>query len=136
VKLDALPTAELLQSLFQPTAALHDGAAVIRGGRIAAAGCLLPLAVSPQSRELGTRHRAAVGLAEELDAAVVVVSEERGEISLAVDGILHRGLDESALRQRLARLMVEAGPVGMAGLLRRLGRPTEKKPPEDRREAV
>jgi len=136
VRLDALPSPELLLALFHPGGALHDGAVVIQRGRVAAAGCLLPLAVSPQLRDVGTRHRAALGLAEEVDAAVVVVSEERGEISLAVDGVLHRGLDEVALRQLLGRLLAPAPARGVAGLLARLGRSTDKRDPGDRREAV
>jgi diadenylate cyclase len=134
VKLDAAPSAELLMSLFHPGGALHDGAVVIQRGRVAGAGCLLPLAASPRLRDLGTRHRAALGLAEEVDAAVVVVSEERGEISLAVDGSLHRGLDEGALRQLLGRLLAPPQPRGMAALFARLARPDRRRP-EDRREA-
>ncbi len=109
VRLDAELSHELLLSIFHPGAALHDGAVVLQRGRVEAASCLLPLTASSQSRELGTRHRAAVGLAEEVDAVVVVVSEERGEISLAVDGELHRALDESELRHRLASLLVPPG---------------------------
>lgn len=105
VKLDAALSEELLLSLFQPGGPLHDGAAVIQQGRVVAAACLLPLTTAPQARELGTRHRAALGLAEELDAAVVVVSEERGEISVAVEGELHRGLDETELRHWLTKLI-------------------------------
>ena len=108
VKIDAALTQELLLALFQPGGALHDGAVVLQRGRVAAARCLLPLTASAQVGDLGTRHRAALGLAEELDAAVVVVSEERGEMSVAVDGLLHRRIDESALRELLARLLVPA----------------------------
>jgi diadenylate cyclase len=136
VRLDAAPSAELLLALFYPGGALHDGAVVLQRGRVAAARCLLPLTVSTKLRDLGTRHRAAVGLAEEVDAAVVVISEERGEISLAVEGQLHRGLDEGALRQFLARLLVDPEPRGMAGWLARLARPPSREPPEDRRAAV
>jgi diadenylate cyclase len=138
VKLDAAPSTELLLALFQPGGALHDGAVVLQRGRLAAAGCLLPLSASPQLRELGTRHRAAVGLAEEVDAAVVVVSEERGEISVAVDGFLHRALDEAALRQLLARLLVRAKPRGVAALFRgrASGSVGASKPEEDRRAAI
>jgi diadenylate cyclase len=138
VRIDAAPSAELLLALFHPGGALHDGAVVLQRGRVAAAGCLLPLTVSPKLRDVGTRHRAAVGLAEEVDAAVVVVSEERSEISLAVDGTLHRALDEGALRQLLARLILDPEPRGMAALLARLSRPPSSHggPPEDRREAV
>ncbi|GEJ57174.1 diadenylate cyclase CdaA [Anaeromyxobacter diazotrophicus] len=136
VRIDAAASAELLLALFQPGGALHDGAVVLQRGRLAAARCLLPLTVSPKLRDVGTRHRAAVGLAEEVDAAVVVVSEERGEISLAVEGVLHRRLDEGALRQLLARLLVEPEPRGLAGLLARVARPPSQDPPEDRRAAV
>jgi len=109
VRLDAAVTAELLVTLFQPRTPLHDGAVVVRGARAAAAGCLLPLSGAAAPPELGTRHRAALGLAEELDAAVVVVSEERGEISVAVDGALRRGLDEAALRAVLHGLFAPPG---------------------------
>jgi diadenylate cyclase len=137
VQLEAAPSAELLLSIFQHASPLHDGAVVLRRGRVAASGCLLPLTSTPIVRDLGTRHRAALGLAEEVDALVVVVSEERGEISLAVDGTLSRGLDEGALRRELARLLVpvSAGPV--EGLLVRLGlrpprRAGDAKPEGDR----
>jgi diadenylate cyclase len=138
VKLDATPSHELLVALFQPGGPLHDGAVVLQRGRIAAASCLLPLSTTPAERELGTRHRAALGLAEEVDAIVVVVSEERGEVSLAADGKLHRGLDEGALRQLLARLLVPEQSAGVAGLLARVGRrrAPEPKRPEDDRAAV
>jgi diadenylate cyclase len=138
VRIDAAPSAELLLALFHPGGALHDGAAVLQRGRVAAARCLLPLTSSHALSDLGTRHRAAVGLSEEVDAAVVVVSEERGEISLAVDGALHRALDEGALRRQLARLLVEPAPRGVAALLGRLAsRPARRgEPPEDHRAAL
>ncbi|BDG07852.1 diadenylate cyclase CdaA [Anaeromyxobacter paludicola] len=110
VRLDSALTPELLGSIFHNGGPLHDGAVVIQRGRIVAARCLLPLTQREAAPELGTRHRAALGLAEEVDAAVVVVSEERGEISLAVDGQLTRRLDEHALRERLLALLVEDGP--------------------------
>ena len=121
IRIDAEVSAELLVGLFQPGGPLHDGAVVVRRGRVAAARCLLPLTVSPL-RDVGTRHRAALGLAEELDAVVVIVSEERGEVSLAVDGVLHRGIDEGALRELLVRLLVAAPQKGVGGLFARLGR--------------
>lgn len=106
VPMDAAVSAELLGSLFQPGAPLHDGAAIIQGDRISAAGCFLPLSRNLQlSRTLGTRHRAALGLSEEMDALVVVVSEETGVVSLAVDGSIERGLDASGLGARLATLL-------------------------------
>lgn len=106
VKLDAANSAEVLLSVFYPGSPLHDGAVIIRNGRVVAARCLLPLTSTATASELGTRHRAALGLAEEVDAAVVVVSEERGEISLAVDGELRRGLDARLLRDLLHTLFI------------------------------
>lgn len=117
--LDADLSPELLLALFNTGSPLHDGAVVVRGSRVAAAGCILPLSDEPAARQLGTRHRAALGLAEELDAAVVVVSEERGEISVALDGALHRDLDETALRALLHGLFVPPRRPG-GGLLERL----------------
>jgi diadenylate cyclase len=106
VPMEAVVSAELLGSLFQPGSPLHDGAALIQGDRITAAGCFLPLSRNlGLSRTLGTRHRAAVGLSEETDAVIVVVSEETGVISLAVDGVLERGLDAERLQERLATLL-------------------------------
>lgn len=141
VPLDAAPTAQLLQAIFVPGGPLHDGAVVVRRGRIAAARCMLPLAAAAD-RALGTRHRAALGLAEELDAVVVVVSEERGEVSLAVDGELHRGLDEAQLRALLAQLVAPPPRRGFVALLAGLFRAPSKgeggarPPPEDRHAAL
>ncbi len=122
VRVDAEVSAELLVALFQPGGPLHDGAVVVRRGRVTAARCLLPLTSSPELRDVGTRHRAALGLAEEVDAAVVVVSEERGETSLAVDGVLHRGLDAGAVRERLAALTMPPPERGVTAVLGRFGR--------------
>ena len=95
-------TAELLKNLFYNKAPLHDGAVIIREGRIAAAGCVLPLTQSRNlSKDLGMRHRAGIGLSEESDAVVIIVSEETGAISLAVDGMLKRHLNAAALTQLL-----------------------------------
>jgi len=108
IPLDAQVTYDLLVSIFQPTAPLHDGAVIIQEGRIAAASCFLPLTVQPAiSRELGTRHRAAIGLTEENDAVAVVVSEESGLISIALDGTIERGLSPNDLRNRLKALVVQ-----------------------------
>ena len=119
VPLEAVVSAELLGSLFQPGSPLHDGAALIQGDRITAAGCFLPLSRNlGLSRTLGTRHRAAVGLSEETDAVIVVVSEETGAISLAVDGVLERGLEAERLQERLAELLsVGDGPSRSRSLL-------------------
>jgi diadenylate cyclase len=105
ITVDARVTAELIQNLFSPRTPLHDGAAIVRGHRLAAAGCFLPLSDSPSlTKDLGTRHRAGVGISEISDAAVVIVSEETGIISLAANGRLDRYLDEEALRERLTSL--------------------------------
>lgn len=109
VRLDARVSKELLYSLFVPERQnpLHDGAVVIRHGRVHAAGVFLPMSVNPQiDRALGTRHRAALGLSEETDALVIVVSEERGTVSLAVEGALERDLKATELRKRLTDLLI------------------------------
>jgi len=106
IPLDAMVTYDLMATIFQPGSPLHDGAAIVQGDRIAAAACFLPLSVNPRvSRELGTRHRAALGLTEENDAVAIVVSEESGAISLAMGGDLERGLSADALRVRLRSLL-------------------------------
>jgi diadenylate cyclase len=111
VPLEALLSADLLVSLFLPYSPLHDGAAVIRGDRIAAAGCFLPLSRNTQlGRAMGTRHRAALGLSEETDAVVLVVSEESGRISLAVGGHMESPLDRDLLRQRLVEMFSLSEP--------------------------
>jgi len=100
--LEARVSKELLLSIFHPTSPLHDGAVVVQEGRIAAAGCFLPLSMSPTvAKELGTRHRAAIGLTEETDAVVIVVSEETGTISMVQAGKLDRDLDAVTLRRAL-----------------------------------
>ncbi len=107
IHLDAAISYDLLTTIFQPGAPMHDGAVIVQEGRIAAAACFLPLTVSPTfDRELGTRHRAAIGVTEESDAVAVVVSEERGEVSVAVDGRIERGLTHDQLRMRLHELML------------------------------
>jgi diadenylate cyclase len=106
IPLDATVTYDLMATIFQPGSPLHDGAAIVQRDRVAAAACFLPLSVNPRvSRELGTRHRAAIGLTEENDAVAVVVSEETGMISLAIAGDLERGLSADALRLRLRALL-------------------------------
>jgi len=106
VPMDAAVSAELLGSLFQPGSPLHDGAAIIRGDRISAGGCFLPLSRNLElARTLGTRHRAALGLSEETDAVVVIVSEETGAVSLAVEGVIELALDVERLRARLGELL-------------------------------
>jgi uncharacterized protein (TIGR00159 family) len=104
IEVDAELSAELLGSIFMPNTPLHDGAVILRGDRIVAAGCTLPLTDSPLPAELGMRHRAALGITEGTDAVVVVVSEERGSIALASHGRMRPDLDEDRLRERLRRL--------------------------------
>lgn len=106
IPLDARLTYDLLVSIFQPTAPLHDGAVIVQGDRIAAAACFLPLTVNPRlSRDLGSRHRAALGVTEENDSVAIVVSEETGGIALVIDGAIERGLDAERLRSRLKSLI-------------------------------
>lgn len=105
IALDANVTSELIDTIFMPNTPLHDGGIVIRSERIVAAGCLFPLTDNPHiSKRLGTRHRAAIGLSEETDAICVVVSEETGSISLAVDGKLTQDLDREGLEKMLRSL--------------------------------
>ena len=100
--IDSRVSDQLIRNIFFPKAALHDGAMIIRNGRIAAAGCVLPLSESERiSADLGTRHRAAVGMSEASDAVVVVVSEETGAISVAVGGMLKRHLAPQTLERLL-----------------------------------
>jgi diadenylate cyclase len=103
--LDAKVSKELLISIFHPASPIHDGAVVIKGNRVVAAGCFLPITLSPEvSKAMGTRHRAGLGLAEETDAVVIVVSEETGIISLAIGGKLETNLDMARLRNVLTDL--------------------------------
>ena len=106
IPLDATVTYDLLASIFQPGSPLHDGAVIIQGERIAAAACFLPLSVNPRlSKDLGTRHRAALGLTEENDALAIVVSEETGSISLVTGGGIERGVTADRMRTRLRDLL-------------------------------
>ena len=128
-------TAEMLATLFVPGSPLHDGAVIIRGDRLVAAGCVLPLAETlPGVGRMGTRHRAALGLTLESDAVIVIVSEETGLISIAHQGKLYRGLDAQALRDTLITLLGAAPdseassvllrPFARAATLRTIGRRT------------
>ena len=125
IALDALLTYDLLVSIFNPGTPLHDGAVVIQGNRVAAASCFLPLTVNPElSRTLGSRHRAAIGLSEDTDAVVVVVSEETGTVSLVSGGRIVRDLDARALKAALLEALEvekteQAGPQGLPGLATR-----------------
>jgi diadenylate cyclase len=105
IPLDAHVSYDLLLAIFRPASPLHDGAVIIQGTRIAAAACFLPLSLNPAiSTQVGTRHRAAMGVTEESDAAVVLVSEQTGAISLAVGGTMEFGLTVGQLTERLAGL--------------------------------
>jgi diadenylate cyclase len=100
-------TSELLETIFTPPTPLHDGAVLIRGNQLVAAGCILPLTTNPRlAANLGTRHRAALGVTEETDTVVIVVSEETRSVSIAMDGQLKMNVDPAALRSELARLFV------------------------------
>src|SRR3989475_5639451 len=102
IALDAALSYDLLVTVFNPSVPLHDGAVIIQNGRIAAVACFLPLTVKPRlSKELGTRHRAAIGITEETDAVAIIVSEETAAISFAHDGEIERFLDPETLRLRL-----------------------------------
>ena len=119
IPLDAEMTYDLLVTIFQPGSPLHDGAVILQEDRVAAAACFLPLTVNPRiSRELGTRHRAAIGLTEESDAVAVVVSEERGQIGLALDGGLERDLTADQLRERLHTLISHRRPLSRKSQVR------------------
>jgi diadenylate cyclase len=106
VALDAQLSYDLLATIFRPSAPLHDGAVIIRGDRISAAACFLPLSMNPVlSTQLGTRHRAGIGITEETDAIAVIVSEEIGSISLAVAGTIERDITVEQLRDRMGTLL-------------------------------
>lgn len=108
-QMDALVSKELLTNTFIPNTPLHDGAVIIRNGRILAASCYLPLSSNPDiARELGTRHRAAIGVTEETDAVAIIVSEETGIISIAVDGEITRHFDSQSLQDKLEELLLTA----------------------------
>jgi diadenylate cyclase len=105
-RVNSIVSSELLSTIFFPHTPLHDGGVIISGDRICAAGCLFPLSQKEElSKQLGTRHRAAIGITEETDAIVVVVSEENGAISVAYNGRLRRGLGEDRLRRVLSSML-------------------------------
>jgi diadenylate cyclase len=108
IPLDAVLTYDLLLSIFLPNSPLHDGAVIVQDDRVAAAACFLPLTVNPKlSKELGSRHRAAIGLTEENDAVAIVISEETGNISIVSDGQIERSLTPDDLRERLRTLVLQ-----------------------------
>lgn len=122
VEIDGVVQPELITSIFFPRSPLHDGGVIIRQGRVQAAGCVFPLSQREElHRALGTRHRAAIGITEETDALVVVVSEETGNISLAFKGRLSRGLDEERLERMLNAVLSRTSPRSDSGNLQALG---------------
>lgn len=111
LKVDGLVSSEFLTNVFIPNTPMHDGAVIVRGNRVMAAGCLLPLTEDRTlSKELGTRHRAAIGITEQTDSVVVVVSEETGTVSYAEGGHLSRYLDGDALKAKLRPYTVNKQP--------------------------
>ena len=111
IKIEGLITTEFLMNVFIPNTPLHDGAAVIRGKRLVAAGCYLPLTENRSlSSELGTRHRAGIGLSEQCDAVIIIVSEETGVVSVAENGRIERYMTHDSLRQRIRPLFVKEKP--------------------------
>jgi diadenylate cyclase len=122
IPLDAKLSYDLLLSIFRPGSPLHDGAVIIEGSRVAAAGCFLPLSLNPLiSKQLGTRHRAAIGVTEDSDAIVVLVSEETGSVSLAANGAIETNLMPEELSDRLTQMFLRrrtttALPAALANL--------------------
>ncbi len=132
--IDAQVSEQLLRNIFFPKASLHDGAVIIRDERVAAAGCVLPLSDSKRlSADLGTRHRAGVGISEVSDAVVVIVSEENGVISVAVGGMLKRHLAPQTLEQLLRRELCPEAPANSDNLMVQLRQKLQKKHKEDDR---
>jgi len=118
ISIDALVTSEFIQNVFIPNTPLHDGAAIIRGKRMIAAGCLLPLTDNRElSTELGTRHRAAIGLSEQCDALVLVVSEETGTISIAENGRIKRHLTIDKLKEALMPAFASPQVTGLKDMI-------------------
>ncbi|HBM16024.1 MAG TPA: TIGR00159 family protein [Lentisphaeria bacterium] len=118
VKIDATLTHELLETVFMPNTQLHDGAVIVRKGRLKAAGCILPLSSNDElTAGMGTRHRAALGITEETDALVIVVSEETGIISIAYKGNIKRGISSDKARRYLDWLVDETKPFTFKDIL-------------------
>ena len=125
VSIDAALTPHLIRNIFFDKAPLHDGAVILRSGRVFAAGCFLPLSTNDEiDKDLGTRHRAGIGMSEVSDAIVIIVSEETGIISVAIDGNLERNFNYSTLKQFLNKKLAHSG---QNTAVRRNGRRSEKK---------
>lgn len=123
---DARVTRELVENIFYPKTPLHDGAMVVRNGRVYAAGCILPLTKKDVKSSFGTRHRAAIGLSEESDAIVVVVSEETGAISVAHNGTLNHDISDGDLRDILMSTFVPNGSSSDDKIITKLVRKVKK----------
>ena len=113
--INANPSSEMIQNIFFPKAPLHDGAMIIREGNILAAACILPLTSKDVNRELGTRHRAAIGMSENSDAIVVIVSEETGTISVASNGVIKRDYSIPMLKSELEKALLDINGEDDAG---------------------
>ena len=114
IPLDAALSYDLLLAIFHHESPLHDGAVILHGDKVAAAACFLPLSLNPMiSTQLGTRHRAAIGVTEESDAVAVVVSEQTGAIALAAGGSIEQNLTADQLGQRLAAVFSSRGAAGL-----------------------
>ncbi len=123
IQVEGIVTAELLVNIFFPRSPLHDGAVIIQGNQIVAAGCYLPLTEDPGlGKELGTRHRAGIGISENSDAVAIIVSEETGIISIAHDGVLTRYLDDKKMRAILTELCTSDQGEGLSFWSRRSGK--------------
>jgi diadenylate cyclase len=134
VRLNAEVSSEFIQSIFYPRSPLHDGAAIIRGNQVLAAGCLLPVSDDvAYADRIGTRHRAALGLSMESDALIVVVSEETGRISVVQDGSIRKGVEPEALRQILHNTLLPRTEVGFGFPFARR-RTADSRPPQAKAE--
>ncbi|MBE6728858.1 MAG: TIGR00159 family protein [Ruminococcaceae bacterium] len=133
--IDSEASAQMVGSIFYPKSPLHDGALIVREGRLIAAGCILPLTNNQGfSSSLGTRHRAAIGISEVSDAVVIVVSEETGKISLVHDGNIERGYDNIRLREELYRLLLENNEREEEGLMVKIKNFINRIKPEKKKE--
>lgn len=129
VPIDTLSTPEMLETIFFPNNAIHDGGVILKGNRITHAACIFPLTQRQDlSKSLGTRHRAAIGMSEEADAVVVVVSEENGTLSYAYQGQLVRGVTLEALRAFLSTVLIKASPNTTSGWFSRLAGSLKSRP--------
>jgi diadenylate cyclase len=137
VKMEAALSYDLLVTIFEPRAPLHDGAAIIRDNRLAAGGCFLPLTLNPKlAKELGTRHRAAIGVTEDTDAVTIVVSEETGVISFVEKGEIIRYLTSARLRELIREALTPTNLLSDVLQPKRIGRRTGKIPGDSSREQV